>query len=110
MPGRGQAVVFLVRAGVLRLGLKLQPTGFVEFLQLQIDLLMLGVPEITEAILEAFDQVITAAGLAFQQDKNGVLEGHGQASQGRQRRAAQYTGYAISCISRESRTTMQTIA
>ena len=76
MAGGGQTVDFLVRSTVLLLRLERQPTRLVEFFQLQVDLLMLGVPEITEAILEAFDQVITAAGLAFQKDKNGVLERH----------------------------------
>ena len=80
MAGRGQAVVLLVRAGVLGLRLELQPAGFTEFLQLLVDLLVLGVPEVAEAILEALEQVVAAAGFAFQEDKDGVLERHGRVS------------------------------
>ena len=74
MAGWGQAVVLFVRTGVLGLCFKRQPAGFAELFQLQVHLLVFGVPEVTQAILEALEQVVTAAGLAFEQDQNGVLE------------------------------------
>jgi hypothetical protein len=77
-PGGQHGVGALARAASLGVGLGLDPAGVFHAAELAVDLLVRGLPEVADGLVETPRQIVAGRGLFEQRGEQGVGERHGR--------------------------------